>query len=131
MYSDTPHFVVPQILQEIASASSEDEQIATVGVTPETFLHLQRKRVHPPAHVRRPRGQPHPNRAGDRNHRPATTATTASTRASAGACTVASTMTCTSSPSTISMRPDAASLAGSGASTTTGTNPAPVSAAVR
>ena len=93
-----------------------------------TLLHLQRQRVHPPAHVRHPCGQPHPNTARNRNHRRPTTATT---RASAGACTVASTMTRTSSPSTISIRPGAASLDGSGASTTTGTNPAPVSAGVR
>ena len=53
------------------------------------------------------------------------------TRASAGACTVASTMTRASSPTTISMRPDAAPLDGSGASTTTGTNPPPLCAGVR
>ena len=58
-------------------------------------------------------------------------ATTATTRASAGACTVASTMNRTSSPSTISMRPGTASLDASGDSTTTGTNPAPPSAGVR
>ena len=62
----------------------------------------------------------HPNPDRNRNHR---RPTTASTRASAPACTVASTTTRTSSPSTISMRPHAASLDGAGASTTTGTNP--------
>ena len=70
----------------------------------------------------------HPNAATNRDHR---RPTTANTRASAGACTVASTMTRTSSPSTTSMRPGAASLAGSGASTTTGTNPAPASTGAR
>ena len=61
-----------------------------MGVAPQTLLHLQRQRVHPPAHVRYPRGQPHPHSTGNRNHR---RPTTASTRASAGACTVASTTT--------------------------------------
>ena len=64
----------------------------------------------------------HPNTARNRNHR---RSATANTRASTGACTGAS------SPSTISMRPDAASLDGSGASTTSGTDPAPLSAGVR
>ena len=84
----------------------------------------QRKRVHPPAHVRHPARQPHSNSAGNRNHR---RPTTASTRASAGVFTVAST-TRTSPPSTISTRPVGASLTTSDVSTTTGTNPAPESA---
>ena len=95
-----------------------------LGVASEPLLHLQRQRVHPPAHVRHSTGQPHPNSDRNRDHRPATTA---STRASAGPCTAASTTTRTSPPSTISMRPVAPVLASSGISTTTGTNPASVS----
>ena len=36
---------------------------AAMGVASETLLHLQRQRVHPPAHVRHSTRQPHPNTA--------------------------------------------------------------------
>src|SRR4051812_38898879 len=40
-----------------------------IGITPQCFLDLQGKAVHPTAHVGVARGQPHPHPARQRDHR--------------------------------------------------------------
>ena len=95
-------------------------------LAPKAFLNLEAQRVHAAPHVRHARRQPYPDTARNRDHRGARTA---STRASAGASTVASTITRERPLSTISIRPYKAETPSPssartwpGGATTTGTN---------
>ncbi len=97
-----PDTVVPENLQEIASASAEDLEIPHMGIAPKLLLNLQRQRVHAPTHVRDPGRKPDPKPARNRDDRRSSTAIT---RDSAEESTARSTITRQSPASTISIRP--------------------------
>src|SRR5712671_2483643 len=117
---------MPQDLGQIAAATAEYEEIATMGIALETLLNLQGQPLHAPSHVRMARRDPDPTAQGNRDHR---RSRTCSTRARAVASTLVSTMTRRSLPTTITIRPlaGAASIVGAvsaAATTITGTKPA-------
>ena len=136
--------VVPEDLDQVASASPEDEKIARVRIAPEVLLNLQRQRVHAAPHVRHTGRKPDPHAARNRDHRRSRTPIT---RASAEGSSARSTITRRPPASTISIRPVAGGTSATGSSdggcivaaptswlgtapTTTGTNPSiPVSRA--
>jgi hypothetical protein len=51
---------MPENFREIAAATAEDEEIAAMRVTFETFLNLKRQPLHAAAHVRVARRDPDP-----------------------------------------------------------------------
>src|SRR4029077_209881 len=68
--------IVPDNLDQPASGSSKNVQIASMRVPAERFLDLQSQAVHPLAHVGAAAPQPHPNARGDRDHRRSRTSST-------------------------------------------------------
>src|ERR1700680_4254956 len=68
--------IVPDNLDQPASGSSKNVQIASMRVPAERLLDLQRQAVHALAHVRAADRQPHPNARGNRDHRRSSTSST-------------------------------------------------------
>src|SRR5208283_2934399 len=64
-----PVAVMPNQLDQVASAPPEDPQITGMRIAPERLLHHQRQGAEALAHIRVPRRQPHPRPARKRNHR--------------------------------------------------------------
>src|SRR3954468_5261703 len=95
---------MPEHFNQIAAPTPKDKQMAAVRVTPERLLDQQGQAVEAFAHVRVPRGQPHPHTGWDRDHE---RARTAKTRASAAPFTSLSTITRPPPTSTISITPRA------------------------
>src|SRR6266850_8357691 len=73
--------VVPDDLEQVPSGAPEDVKIARMRVAAQRLLHLQRQPVHAFAHVGPTDRQPHPNPARSRDHRRASTSTTAAAKA--------------------------------------------------
>jgi len=61
--------IMPDDLDQPASGSPKDVQIASVRVPTQRFLDLQRQAVHALAHVGSADRQPHSNARGNRDHR--------------------------------------------------------------
>jgi hypothetical protein len=72
---------MPDDFDQVASGASEDVKIACMRVAPQRLLHLQRQPFHAFAHVGSTDRQPHPNPAGNWNHRRASASTTAAAKA--------------------------------------------------
>src|ERR1700686_3779122 len=60
---------MPNNLDQIASGSSENVQIASMRVPADRLLHLQRQPVHAAPHIGAADRQPHPNTRRNRDHR--------------------------------------------------------------
>src|SRR6266850_2110338 len=73
--------VMPDDLEQVTSGASKDIKIARMRVAAQRLLHLQRQPVHAFAHVGPTDRQPHPNPARSRDHRRASTSTTAAAKA--------------------------------------------------
>jgi hypothetical protein len=91
---------MPDDLGEVPSAASENEKIATMGVTLETLLNLQGQPPHASAHVGMTGRDPDPATRwnGDQDR------SAVSTRRNAARFTSRPTRTCRPSPSSISIR---------------------------
>src|ERR1041385_4978042 len=61
--------VMPQHLDQRAAATTEHEQMTTVGIMLELLLHQERQAVEPFTHVGVAAGKPDPDATRDRNHR--------------------------------------------------------------
>ena len=72
--------IVPDDLDQIAADAPEHVEIAGMRIAAERLLYLQRQTVHAFPHVGPADRQPHPNTARDRDHRRASTLTTAEVR---------------------------------------------------
>src|SRR6266853_1886728 len=72
---------MPENLDQVTSFASKNVQIAGVRIAPQPLLHLHRQGVHAAPHIGVPDCQPHPHARGDRDHRRATTLTTAAANA--------------------------------------------------
>src|ERR1700687_2363743 len=82
--------VMPDDLDQIATATSEDEQIAGMGIAPQRFLDLKSQSIHAAPHIGSPDRQPDPHAGRNRDHR---RSNTSSTRRSACASTAPPTRT--------------------------------------
>ena len=60
---------MPEDLQQITLAATENVQVAGMGITSKTMLNLQGQRPHALAHVGSPGGDPHRCAARNRDHR--------------------------------------------------------------
>jgi hypothetical protein len=117
--------VMPNDLDQVASSPPKDPQIAGMRIALERFLHQERKRTEPLAHIRMARRQPNPRAARKGDHRRGFRAVRAPiTRVSVAASGAPSTVTRTCAPIEITI--DAGAGAGGATGSTVG---APISAA--
>src|SRR5665647_1941866 len=77
--------VMPDDLDQIATHTSEDKEIACMGIAPQRFLDLQSQAIHAAPHVRSSDRKPDAHIRGNRDHR--RRSSTSSTRRSASAST--------------------------------------------
>src|SRR5665647_1008617 len=77
--------VMPDDLDQIATRTSEDKEIARMGIAPQRFLDLQSQAIHAAPHVRSSDRQPDAHIRGNRDHR--RRSSTASTRRNVSAST--------------------------------------------
>ena len=114
--------VVPDHLQQVAAASTKDEQMTAQRIVPQHLLNLQRQAGKPLPHVSVTRRQPHPHAARERDH--GNVSSPRMTRNSISTSTLQSTTTRRPFALTISMRPRSGPVPFSGCSgaITAGTN---------
>src|SRR5665647_210013 len=77
--------VMPDDLDQVATRTSEDKEIARMGIALQRFLHLQRQAIHAAPHVRSSNRKPDAHIRRNRYHR--RRSSTSSTRCSAAAST--------------------------------------------
>src|SRR5674476_1334950 len=77
--------VMPDNLDQIATRTSEDKEVACMGIAPQRFLDLQSQAIHAAPHVRSSDRKPDAHIRGNRDHR--RRSSTSSTRRSASAST--------------------------------------------
>src|SRR5208282_3574778 len=75
---------MPDDLDQIATCTSEDKEIACMGIAPQGFLDLESQAIHAAPHIGSPDRQPDPYTRGNWDHR---RSSTSSTRRSACAST--------------------------------------------
>src|SRR5664279_1018313 len=77
--------IMPDNLDQIATRTSEDKEVACMGIAPQRFLDLQSQAIHAAPHVRSSDRKPDAHIRGNRDHR--RRSSTSSTRRSASAST--------------------------------------------
>src|SRR5271166_2428505 len=60
---------MPKDLRQVAAATSEDVEIASMGIALQTLLNLKRQTLHAAPHVGMTSRNPDPDAARNRNHR--------------------------------------------------------------
>src|SRR3954469_242629 len=76
---------MPEDLQKITFAAAKDEDVPTKRIPPQHVLDLERQPVHTLAHVGAAGGEPDPRPARERDHRPTSARSAATTTPGSGA----------------------------------------------